>query len=412
MTARFRRLAVWIPLGLASGLPLKLIGDTLQTWMKRENVDYTTIGLFALVGLPYNLKFLWAPIMDRLAPSFPGFRGRRKGWLLLTQLALVLALVALANLQPARNLSLVAALALVVAFFSASQDVVSDAFRAESLESAELGLGNALHIGSYRIAMLISGAGALILVGQHVPWRTVYLLMAALMAMGVLGTWLSPPSLHDSPPPKNLQEAVVEPFREFMGRRGAWEVLTFAVLYKLGDMLAQALPTLFYLDVGFTLTQIGTVTKFVGTGAIIVGMAAGGALMLHMKLKRALLVFGILQGISSLAYLWLAHSGPRLSLLALTVSLENLCYGLGLAAFTSFLMGQCHLKYTATQFALLSSLTALTRTVLAAPAGSLVKHWGWSNYFLFCTVIAVPGLLMLMRFDHWAKPETEGAAAG
>ncbi len=407
MSTRFRRLAVWIPLGLASGLPLKLIGDTLQTWMKREHVDYTTIGLFALVGLPYNLKFLWAPIMDRLAPTFPAFRGRRKGWLLITQVALVLALVALANSQPGRQLGTVAALALIVAFFSASQDVVSDAFRAESMKSTELGLGNALHIGSYRIAMLISGAGALILVGQGFSWHTVYLFMAALMAMGVVGTWLAPPALHDAPPPKNLQEAVVEPFREFMGRRGAWEVLAFAVLYKLGDMLAQALPTLFYLDVGFSLTQIGTVTKFVGTGAIIVGMATGGALMLRLDLKRALLIFGILQGASSLAYLWLAHAGPKLFLLALTVSLENLCYGLGLAAFTSFLMGQCHPKYTATQFALLSSLTALTRTVLAAPAGSLVKHWGWRSYFIFCTVIAVPGLLMLMLFYQWAKPETE-----
>ena len=234
--------------------------------------------------------------------------------------------------------------------------------------------------------------------------------MAALMAMGVLGTWLAPPALHDATPPLTLQEAVVEPFREFMGRRGAWEVLAFAVLYKLGDMLAQALPTLFYLDVGFSLTQIGTITKFVGTGAIIAGMAAGGAFMLRITMKRALLLFGILQGASSLAYLWLAHAGPKLSLLALTVSLENLCYGLGLAALMSFLMGQCHHKYTATQFALLSSLTALTRTVLAAPAGSLVKHWGWSSYFLFCTVMAVPGLLMLMRFDRWAKPETEEAA--
>ncbi len=398
-------------MGLASGLPLKLIGDTLQTWMKQEHVDYTTIGLFALVGLPYNLKFLWAPIMDRLVPTFPGFRGRRKGWLLITQVALVLALVALANSQPAQQLSAVAALAIVVAFFSASQDVVSDAFRAESLEQAELGLGNALHISFYRIAMLISGAGALILVGQGISWHVVYLLMAALMAMGVVGTWLAPPALHNAPPPRNLQEAVVEPFREFMGRRGAWEVLAFAVLYKLGDMLAQALPTLFYLDVGFSLTQIGTVTKFVGTGAIILGMTAGGALMLRLSLKRALLIFGILQGVSSLAYVWLAHAGPRLSILALTVTLENLCYGLGLAALMTFLMGQCHTKYTATQFALLSSLTALTRTVLAAPAGSLVKHWGWSNYFLFCTVIAVPGLLMLMRFDHWAKPEAEEAPA-
>jgi len=394
-----RTLLTLILLGFASGLPLYLTGSTLKAWMTKEGVDLKTIGVFSLVGLPYSLKFLWAPFMDRFVPPL---LGRRRGWMLMMQGALLLSMGVMALGQPRQSPLFIAGMALAVAFFSASQDIVVDAWRAESLSQSFLGLGNSIHIGAYRMAMLVSGAGALIL-ADHWSWRATYLAMAILMALGILGTLLATNTDAQITSPRSLREAVVEPLRNLGKRPCIAELLAFCVLYKVGDQLADAMTTPFLIrGMGFTLTQIGATTKTVGITFIILGGLVGGALMVKLSLRRALLLFGVLQGCSILTFWALSRLGPDLRVLVAALALENLCYGMGGAAFVVFLMGLCDRRYTATQFALLTSLMSLSRTFLAAPTGWLAQTLGWSGYFLFCAAVAVPGLLLLKRWDQWS----------
>jgi PAT family beta-lactamase induction signal transducer AmpG len=393
-----RRMFVMLLLGFSAGIPYALTAGTLQAWLATEKVDIQTIGAFALVGIPYNFKFVWAPLMDRW---FPGFLGRRRGWILITQLCLVAAISGMALTNPGVNVEAVALLALAVAFFAASQDIVIDAYRTEVLHPEEYGAGSGVYIMGYRIAMLVSGALALIM-ADHFSWRTVYLAMAATLAVGVVGTFLGPEPV-TAKPPRTLQEAVVEPLREFFSRPGSWEIVVFILLYKLDTNLATALQTKFFLDMGFTKTDIGAVTKLFGMLALITGTLAGGALIPKLGLKRALIFFGLFQGAATLLYYMMTHLGAnRLGLIA-TISGENLASGMGLAAYAAFLMSLCNQRYTAMQYALLTSLMAVPTRILSAPTGFLQAAVGWEHYYVIATLSAIPGLLMLLRYDHWKR---------
>lgn len=392
----FRMLTVLI-LGFASGLPLGLTGGTLQAWLKTENVSLSTIGLFSLVGLPYTLKFIWSPIMDRYIPPM---LGRRRGWIFLTQIGLIISIVVLGISKPTESLENMAIFALFVAFFSASQDIAIDAYRTEALPEDELGAGAGVYIMGYRIAMLVSGGLALIL-ADHMAWTHVYMVMAACMAVGLIASFFGPEPVINAASPKTLGEAVFLPFAEFFKRAGAIEMLIFILIYKLDVAFAMAFTTPFMMDLGFTKTEIGTVLKGAGLFATIIGTLAGGALMTKWSIKKSLWIFGILQGISGFTFFALAHAGHNYPLMWTAIIVENVCSGLGTAAFAAFMMSICDKRYTATQYALLTSFMALTRIIVQTPSGFLAERVGWEMYFIISVLISIPGLLLLTRYDKW-----------
>ncbi len=387
-------------LGFASGLPLFLTSRTLQAWMTLEGVDLTSIGLFSLVGLPYSLKFLWSPFLDRFMPPF---LGRRRGWLVITQVALTLAIAAMSLQNPSLSLQLLAVNALVIAFLSASQDIAFDAYRTDVLEEREMGAGAAVAVLGYRIALLVTGGAALIL-ADRISWPLVYLCLAGLMAVNLIfSVWAPEPVLHDRPP-ASLIEAVKLPFLEFFQRSGVLQgvfMLGFIVLYKFGDALINNMATPFLLQTGFTQTDIGTIQGGMGLLATIVGVLVGGATLSKLGINRSLWVFGGLQAISNLLYLILAQVGLSYSLMVITINVENFCGGLGTAAFVAFMMSLCNQRFSATQFALLSSLMAVSRDILVAPAGRLAETTGWPLFFLITMLAALPGLLLLPTFAPW-----------
>ncbi len=387
-------------LGFSSGLPLALTGSTLQAWMSSEKVDIRLIGLFSLVGLPYTLKVAWAPLMDR----FPApWLGRRRGWILTTQILLSASFVILGSLTPSGHLQFMAVLALLTAFLSASQDIVIDAYRAEVLPDADKGAGAAVSVVGYRLAMLTSGAMALIL-SDHVPWRAVYTAMGLIMAACALWTFAcpEPTGLEPSPPrPRTLQEAVWAPFVDYFARPGAVAMLAFIMVFKLSDALAGALTTPFLLDLGFTRTDVGTVNKAFGLGSTIAGTLAGGAIVNRLGIARSLWVSAFLQAFSNLAFAGLATAGCHYPFMVGAVAVENLCGGVGTAAFLAFLMSLCNRRYTATQYALLSSFMAVSRVVVGAPTGYLAAALGWPWFFVVSVFGAVPGILLLPRFAPW-----------
>ena len=391
---RSRKIGLLLLLGFASGLPLALTAGTLQAWLAAENVDIVAIGWFALVGQPYTYKFLWAPLMDRYVPPF---LGRRRGWLLVTQLLLAAAIAFMGTLTPVDSVWLLGATALTVAFLSASQDIVFDALRADWLERDERGAGAAVSVLGYRIAMLVSGAGVLILADQWLGWHAAYWLMAALMGVGMAATWLVVEPEPKGEVPKTLDVAVVQPFAEFFTREGAVALLLFVVLYKLGDAFAGNLTTTFLLrGPGFSLTEVGAINKGFGLAATIFGALAGGALMAKMRLYRALLVFGILQAITNLGFMLLSASGKSYALMVTVIGLENLCGGMGTAAYVALLMALCDRRFSATQYALLSALSAVGRVYVGPVAGYLVDGLGWQSFFFFSFLIALPGLALLV----------------
>lgn len=389
---RSRRIQVMALAGFASGLPLALTGGTLQAWMTVAGVDLRTIGIFALVGLPYTVKFLWSPLMDRFVPPL---LGRRRGWMLITQAALVAGIVAMAAGDPREAPLWLGAIALLVSFSSASQDIVIDAWRTDVLHPPERGLGAAVFVTGYRIAMLVSGALALIL-SERIGWRSTYLLMAALMGIAIATTLFGPEPEVRVTPPKTLREAVLSPLTEFFSRRGAVALLFLIVLYKLGDAYAGTLTTAFLIrGVGFSPTDVGTLNKGLGLVSLIVGAMFGGTWMIRLGLYRALLLFGALQAVSNLSFMVLSWVGKSYAMLVFTVGFENLCGGMGTAAFVALLMAMCDHRYTATQYALLSSLAALGRIFVAPTSGFLVESVGWGIFFLFTAVTALPGLGLL-----------------
>lgn len=386
-----RRVAVMLPLGFASGLPLALTAGTLQAWLTVEGVDLKTIGAFTLVGLPYTLKFLWAPIMDRIVPPW---LGRRRGWMVLTQSSVAVGLTLMAVTGPGDHPEMLAALALLVAFFSASLDIVFDAYRTETLHSHERGLGAAVWVNGYRMALLVAGAGALML-ADSIGWRAMYLVMAALMAAGLATIIVSPEPTRVAEPPRSLAEAVGAPVKEFFSRPHALGFLAVVVLYKLGDAVAASLQTAFFIGgVGFSSTDVGMV-KGVGIVATLIGALFGGAVMTRMSLMTTLLVFGLLQALSNLGFALVALIGKNMALLTAAVVVENVTGGMGTAAFVALIMSLCDPRYTATQFALLSSLEALGRVFAGRPSAVLVETIGWTEFFIVTFVVALPGLVVV-----------------
>lgn len=392
-----RRMFVSFLMGFACGLPLLLTSTVLQAWMKEEGVDLTVIGLMALVGLPYTLKFLWAPFLDRFTLSF---LGRRRGWLLVAQIALVFAIAGLGFTHPAQNPVIMVLAALLVTFFSASQDIVVDAYRREDLADEELGLGSSFYINGYRVGMLLASGGGLIL-ADHLPFTLVYLIMAACLLPAILTTLLTPEPLVSAGTPKTIREAIVEPLVEYFSRENAILILTFILFYKIGDTMASAITTPFYLDLGFSKTEIGAVVKLFGFWATIAGSLIGGVLMLRMGINRALWIFGFLQAISTAGFALLAHIGYSVPLLSGVIAFENLTGGMGTAAYAAFMGSITNKKFTATQYALLSSLMGVPRVLASAPTGFLAKHMGWESFFISCVFIAVPGMLLLLKFAPW-----------
>ena len=380
-------------LGFASGLPLALTSGTLQAWVTVEGIDIKTIGWLTLAGIPYTYKFLWAPLFDRY--SLP-FLDRRRGNLLALQIALALILFAMAGSSPKESLWTLAILAFALAIFSASQDIVYDAYRTELLHGPERDAGSASSQLGYRLAMIVSGGMALIIADQYFGFSGVYLLMAALMIVAAIITIFSPTADNTPKAPRSLLAAIVEPFSEFFSRRGAILLLLLAVLYKIGDAFAVSLSTTFLLrGVGFTLTEVGTVNKIFGVIATILGLLLGGVLALKLKLFRSLVVFGVLQGAANLLYLWLAVAGKSYPLMVAAVGLDNLCGGMGSVAFVSLLMALCDKRFTATQYALLSALAAFGRVYVGPASGYLVAALGWPPFFFLTFLFASPGVVLL-----------------
>lgn len=379
-------------LGFASGLPLSLTGGTLQAWMTVEGVDLRTIGIFTLVGIPYTLKFLWSPIMDRFVPPI---LGRRRGWIIITQISLIIGISLMAYSSPQQAPFFLAVLALAVAFFSASQDIVIDAYRTDILREHERGVGAAVFVMGYRIALLVSGALALV-ISEYIFWRNTYLLMAGIMGVGVIATLLGNEPDKKTIPPHNLKEAIVGPMKNYFSRDSAILLLILIVLYKLGDAYAGTLTTPFLIrGIGFSVGEVGTINKGLGFASLIVGAIFGGTLMVRLKLFRSLLIFGILQAISNLSFMVLAWFGKNYTLLIFTVAFENFAGGMGTSAFVSLLMAMCNHRYTATQYALLSSLAVIGRIFISPTSGFLVEAIGWSNFFFVTFLVALPGLLLL-----------------
>jgi PAT family beta-lactamase induction signal transducer AmpG len=403
-----RRLAEMALLGFASGLPLALTASTMQAWLTVTNVDIKKIGLFNQVQIPYTLKFMWSPLVDRY--PILGL-GRRRGWMLLSQLSLIVAIVVMGVLSPAEHLPLIAVAALAVAFFSATQDVAVDAYRTDSLKERERGIGTGVFISGYRVAMLTSGAFALI-IAASIGWRHTYWLMAALMVVGILTTLHAREPDANGQQPHTLRAALVEPFMDYFSRQGAIAMLVLVLLYKLGDALAGSLSTTFFIrELGFTMQEVGLINKVLGLAATIVGAIAGGLWMTRMRLYPALMGFGILQALTNLGFWALSLTGKSYVGMAAVVALENLAGGMGASAATALLMALCNARYSATQFALLSALAAVGRILIGARSGYMVEAWGWPHFFLVTFAAAVPGLVVLYLWRRRLPASTMNSSA-
>ncbi|MDQ7989932.1 MAG: AmpG family muropeptide MFS transporter [Candidatus Dactylopiibacterium sp.] len=400
--------------GFSSGLPLYLLLNLVPAWLATEGLSLKLIGAFALTQFPYAWKFLWAPLLDRYALRV---LGRRRGWMLLTQLLLVGAIAALGQLSPAQQVDGVMLLTALVAFLSATQDIVLDAFRRELLPEIELGLGNAIHVNAYRVAGLVPGSLALIL-SDHLPWSSVFLITALFMLPGAAMSLMVSEPRASTTAPRTLRAAVIEPFQEFFNRHGlhsALLVLLFIFAYKLGDSLCTALATPFYIDMGFTKSEIGVIAKNAGLWPGVIGGVLGGIWMLRLGINRALWVFGVVQWVTILGFVGLALLGPgssdfmRLVALAGVIGAEALGMGLGTTAFVAWMARTTHPAYTATQLALFTSLMATPRTFINASAGWLVDHLGWLSFFLLCFVLAIPGMLLLLKVAPWHEQKDSPA---
>lgn len=413
--------------GFSAGLPLFFLWQMVPAWLRDQGVDLKTIGLFALIQFPYTWKFIWSPTLDRYVPPF---LGRRRGWMLITQVALFLSIAAIGQLDPTGSPLVIAYVAAAVAFFSASQDIVLDAYRRELLPDAELGLGNSLYTAGYRLAGLIPGGLALIL-ADRLPWSTVHFIVACFMGVGIVKTLLIREAAQEVEPPKSLRDAVVKPFQEFFSREGGYRsaflILAFIFLYKIGDSMATSLVTPFYIDMGFSLTQIGSLVKIINLVGFLVGTFVGGITIYKIGINRSLWVFGVVQMVSILGFAVLSEVGDNVAVLAVVISFEYLGVGLGTSALIAFMARATSKNFTATQFALFSSLIAVPRTLANAVTGFLIEGvgpddgfyyrvlgefdgLGYTSFFLFCTAAAIPGMVLLYWVAPWneKKPATDG----
>ena len=397
-----RKMLTCIFIGFSSGMPLYVLIQLVPAWLRSNGVDLATIGLFAVVSLPYTWKFLWSPLMDRFALPF---LGRRRGWALITQIGLFLAIGSMGQFDPSQSLKMIVVLVFIVSLFSASQDIVLDAYRRELLADDELGTGTSFFINAYRMASLVPGSLALIL-ADNVPWAVSFWVTAAFMGVGIITTLVIREVSDDKMAPHTLREAVIGPFKEFISRDGissALAILAFMFLYKLGDNMATALATPFYLDMGYSLSEIGTIAKFAGLIFGIGGGILGGILMLKLSINRALWAFGVVQMVTILGYAWLSTAGHTPTGLFAVVAAEYLGVGLGAIALTAFMARETSRAFTATQFALFSSFIAVPRTFANASTGFLIEGMGYTNFFLLCTAVAIPGMLMLFKVAPWRK---------
>ncbi len=409
-----RRILICMGTGFTSGLPLYLLVSLVPAWLRDGGVNLKSIGLMALVQLPYIWKFLWAPLCDRFGFAL----GRRRSWMALTQLALLATIPAFGWFTPKPDLSVIPWLALTVAFFSASQDIAIDAYRREILRDEEMGLGNVVHVNAYKIAGLVPGSLSLIL-ADYLPWSAVFWVTALFMLPGLILTLTVSEPDSSNRAPQTLRSAIVEPFREFIGRNGwssALAVLAFIFFYKLGDSMATALSMPFYLDMGFSKAQIGLIAKNAGLWPNVIGGILGGLWMVYLGIPRALWIFGVLQALVILGFAWLVNAEHSLMNLAAIIGAEAFGVGLGTAAFVAFTASTTHPAYTATQFALFSSLAATPRTVVNAFTGFLVEGgdinlgsifhlhiagFGWERFFWFCFFAAIPGMILLLKVAPW-----------
>ena len=396
------KMAALLFLGFSSGLPFILTNDVLKAWLTVEQVDLGTIGLFSLVALPYSFKWAWAPLIDRYVPPI---LGRRRGWIFLMQVALLIAIAAMGFNDPSTALRLLSFNAVLVAFFSASQDIAVDAYRTDVLDEHEMGAGAAVFVLGYRIALLVSGAFAFML-ADRLSWPIVYVVMALLMLPGMIAAWRAPEPILDEKPPQTLAEAVVLPFRDFFQRAGVFmgaAVLLFIVLFKLPDYLGASLRAPFLVQTGFSETEIGAIMGGIGLGATIVGALFGGGVVARLGINRSLWIFGLLQAASNLMYYFQALMGRNTNFLILTMVVENFCTGLVTAGFVAFMMSLCSIRFSATQYALLSSLMSASRDIVVAPFGGVAEAVGWPTYFLITLAAGIPGLLLLPLFAPWNR---------
>lgn len=410
------KMLILLIMGMSSGLPLALTGGTLKAWMTDAGVNLSTIGFFSLVGLPYTIKFLWSPFTDRF--SIKGF-GRRRTWIIGSQIALIASTVFLATLNPASQTAMVAAAALAIAFFSATQDIVLDAYRREILEDVELGFGTSVFINGYLVAMRVSSFAALAM-ADFLPWRAIYLIVGSTIVIGII-TVLFAPEPKVLRAPKSLREAVIGPLKDFFGRKGVMVILAFILLYKVGDTLASEMMIPFLKNglkdangVGFTWTEIAVVVKAIGIWAMPIGTLIGGTLIFKLGINRSLWIFGLLQALSTFGFAILYEAGPDRSILIAVIIFENLSAGMGTSAYAAFMARLTNREFTATQYALLSSLMGVPRVIFSSGTGVLAENIGWFNFFTFCTLIAIPGMLLLWKVAPWnGKPEaeTEGTKA-
>jgi PAT family beta-lactamase induction signal transducer AmpG len=387
-------------MGFSAGLPLLLTLGILQAWMMEAGIDLTWIGMITLVQIPYTWKFLWAPFLDRFTPSF---LGRRRGWLFTAQIALMASIAGLGYSDPVKNPWMMILAAVLVAFFSATQDIVIDAYRREDLPDEELGLGSSMYIYGYRLGMLLASGGGMVL-ADHLSFPRVYLIMSLCLLPGVVTTLLTPEPRVDVELPGSMKEAMVNPLIDYFKRSGALWILVFILLYKIGDTMASAITTPFYLEIGFSKTEIGAVVKLFGTAATMTGALCGGLLLLKLGINRGLWIFGILQALSTACFAILARIGYNISMLAGVIAFENLSSGMGTAAFVAFMASITNKKFTATQYALLTSFMGLPRALASSVTGLMAKNIGWEGFFIGCTLIAIPGILLLLKFAPWNSP--------
>lgn len=387
-----RRLALMLGFGFAAGLPNPLTSSSLTAWLSAVEVDLTTIGLFAFVRLPYNLKFLWAPLLDRYALPF---LSRRRGWILLSQVLLIVTIGVMGSLDPRRAPWVLAAMAFVVTFLGASQDIATDAYRTDYLPEEQRASGTAIYVAAYRGALIVAGAGALVL-SDHLSWNAIYWILAALMSLGIVTTLIAAPPSTQPTKPASFREAVVDPFKEFIGRQNAGRLLFILMLYKVGDGVASHFMIPFMEDVGFTPTEIGTIQKGLGLGATIVGALLGGGFVAKWGLRRALILFGIAQTLANLGYVSVALLPKSYVLVTSVIGVDHLMNGMGTAAFVAYLMTLCDRRFTAFQYALFSSLMTVPTRLITAGSGWLVEWVGWTGFFVGTVIISLPAMLLLL----------------
>ena len=400
------KMLVMFAFGFASGFPFYIVKDVLKAWMTDANVDITTIGLFSAVSLPYTLKFIWSPAMDSIVPSF---LGRRRGWILIAQIGLIITIALMGQFDPAESLWWIAIIALGISFFGASQDIALDAFRREYLTNEELGFGTGVWMNSWRLGMLISVGASFFLADNNVGWSSIHILLSFMMLIGVVTTFLVPEPKVNAAPPVSLNEAIVQPFIEFFSRDGAILILLFILLYKIGDNMAGAMNIPFILKMGFSKTEYFVIVKGIGMAGLFGGVLAGGAVMIRLGIAKSLWVFGILQAVSTACFalliiidhdtqLWIHYKNH---ILGAIVAFELFATGLGTAAYATYMAIKTNKKYTATQYALLTSLMAVPGTIAAMTTGFIVKTFGWSSFYFICAFIAIPGMLLLFKLAPW-----------